>query len=151
MSVRAGDLAVVVKGLWPNVGRIVYVDRYVEMRDFTAMGLGHGPGWRVRSWSQGPLETVGGPRFVGYTPQCSLKPLDPLPPDQARLVQQQMAIADFKEAMQDLAEVLRRQDHEQRGRHARRDRRRRAPAHDQADLFQVVTSSAGLAPGERCR
>ena len=151
MNVRAGDLAVVVKGLWPNVGRIVFVDRYVESQDFTAMGLGRGPGWRVRSWSQGPFQTVAGPRFVGYTPLGSLKPLDPLPPDQARLVQQQMAIADFKEAMQELAEVLLRQDQEQRRRHARRDRRTRAPAHDQADLFQAVTSSAGSAPGERYR
>lgn len=145
MTVRAGDLAVVVKGLWPNVGRIVFVDRYVQLHDFTTMGLGHMPGWRVRSWSLGPLETVAGPRFVGYTPLGSLKPLDPLPPDQARLVQQQMAIADFKEAMQDLAEVLHQQDQAQRRRHARRGRSRRAAPTEQADLFLTLTSPAGFA------
>lgn len=151
MTVRAGDLAVVVKGLWPNVGRIVFVDRYVQLHDFTTMGLGHMPGWRVRSWSLGPLETVAGPRFVGYTPLGSLKPLDPLPPDQARLVQQQMAIADFREAMQDLAEVLHRQYQVRRRRHVRRGRSRRAAPIEQADLFLTLTSPVGFAAEPRGR
>lgn len=146
MNVRAGDLAVVVKGLWPNVGRIVFVDRYFESQDFTSMGLGLGPGWRVHSWRLGPLQTVAGPRSVGYTPLGSLKPLAPLPLDQARLVQQQMAITDFKEAMQDLAKVLHRQDQAQRRRHARRGRCRRAPHIELADLFQALTSTAEFAP-----
>ena len=121
MSLRAGDLAVVVKGLWPNVGRIVYVDRYVENHNFTAMGLGHLPGWRVRSWGRFPLETVGGPKFSGYTPHGSLKPLGPLPTDQARQVEREMAEADFREAMADLAAVLHRQERA----HSRRVRTKR--------------------------
>lgn len=137
MNVRAGELAVVVKGLWPNVGRVVFVDRFVESHDFTAMGLGHIPGWRVRSWGQVPLDTVGGPRLSGYTPRGSLQPLGPLPPDQASLLQRDMALADFREAMQALAEVLQRESAPQPHRHAIRDGRRRAPArrHAQQALF----------------
>lgn len=144
MNIRPGDLAVVIKGLWPNVGRVVYVDRFVERWDFTRLGLGHGPGWRVRSWSHGPLDTVDGPRFAGYTPQGSLKPLDPLPPDQARRVQQQMAIADFKEAMNDLAEILQQQDHGQRTRRAKPHRRTRASEREPSD--QAPTLNGATAP-----
>lgn len=126
MSVRAGDLAVVVKGLWPNVGRIVFVDRYVGSQDFTAMGLGCGPGWRVRSCSEVPLETVAGPRMVGYSPAGSLRPIDPLPPDVTLQIQRRMAVADFKDAMAELAAVLQKQErvHSRRVRTGRKVRRR---------------------------
>lgn len=107
MNIQPGGLAVIVKGLWPNIGRVVYVDRYLESWDFTELGLGRGPGWRVRTWSQGPLQTTDGPRLVGYTPDGSLRPLPGLPPDQARQVQREMAIADFQEAMNELAQILR--------------------------------------------
>lgn len=128
MSVRPGDLALVVKGLWPNIGRIVYVDRYIESHDFTAMGLGHRPGWRVRSWGRLALDTVDGLRFSGYTPDGSLKPLGPLPPDQARQVEQEMAEMDFREAMTELAAVLQKQEQA----HCRRIRKRRK-AREQTD------------------
>lgn len=130
MNVRAGDLALVVKGLWPNVGRIVFVDRYFEMRDFTAMGLGHGPGWRVRSCSGMPLETVAGPRMVGYSPAGSLRPIDPLPPDVTLQIQRRMAVADFKEAIAELAAVMQKQErvHSRRVRTTRKARRRVATA-----------------------
>ncbi len=130
MNVRAGDLAVVVQGLWPKVGRIVFVDRYVEMRDFTAMGLGQGPGWRVRSCSEVPLETVAGPCMVCYSPAGSLKPIDPLPPDMSLQIQRRMAVADFKDAMADLAAVLQKQErvHSRRVRTARKAQRRVATA-----------------------
>lgn len=55
-----GDLAVVVRGLWPNVGRIVYVHAYVPEFDFTNMGLGKTAGWRVRNWSAGKLTRTDG-------------------------------------------------------------------------------------------
>lgn len=139
MSLRAGELAVVVKGLWPNVGRVVFVDRFVECHDFTAMGLGHMAGWRVRSWGHGPLDTVSGPRFSGYTPRGSLKPLGPLPPDQAHQLQRDMALADFREAMQELAEVLQRESATQPHRHATRDGRRRAPARRHAQQALSLT------------
>jgi len=39
MNVQSGDFAIVVQGLWPNVGRIVFVDTYKDLYDFTALGL----------------------------------------------------------------------------------------------------------------
>ncbi len=106
MNVKAGDLAIVVKGLWPNVGRIVYVDRYCELFDFTPMGLPPSPGWRVRSISAQPLETTEGLRMAGITPVRSLRRIDPLPPEQMRWIAQRMAVADFREAMTELSEVM---------------------------------------------
>jgi hypothetical protein len=47
-NIRARDLAVVVQGLWPNVGRMVYVHEFVPGFDFGVMGLGIRDGWRVR-------------------------------------------------------------------------------------------------------
>lgn len=91
----------------------MYVDRFVDRWDFSALGLGHCSGWRVRSWSAAPLETTDGTRMAGFTPQGSLKPLDPLSPEQARAVARDMALADFNEAMADLAEILRRQEPQQ--------------------------------------
>lgn len=106
MNVKAGDLAIVVKGLWPNVGRIVYVDCYRPLFDFSPMGLQPSPGWRVRSISSQPLETTEGLRMAGITPVRSLRRIDPLPPEQMHLIAQRMAVADFREAMEQLAEVM---------------------------------------------
>lgn len=107
MNVQAGELAVVVKGLWPNIGRVVYVDRLVPTWDFTPLELGQQPGWRVRAWSHAPLDTTAGPRMVGYTPLGSLRPLGPLTPDMASQIAKEMALADFREAVNELADVLR--------------------------------------------
>lgn len=123
MNVQAGELAVVVKGLWPNVGRVVYVDRLVPTWDFTPLGLGQQPGWRVRAWSPAPLETTAGPSLVGYTPLGSLRPLGSLTPDAARQIAREMALADFREAVDELAEVLRKQGRA----HCRQVRTRQKP------------------------
>lgn len=109
MKVKPGCLAVVVRGLWPNMGRIVYVSHFVKEVDFTLMGLGKLPGWRIRSINRTPLETVLGPAMSGYTPVGSLRPLDPLEPPQALNLHRRMAVADFKEAMSNLASVLERE------------------------------------------
>jgi hypothetical protein len=106
MSVKPDDLAIVIQGMWPNVGRIVYVDRLDRAVDFTVMGLGIKPGWRVRAWGSVPLETTGGPRMVGFTPVGSLKPLDDLPPEQRAEIRREMGQLDFQEAMNDLAKIL---------------------------------------------
>ena len=106
MSVKPDDLAIVIQGLWPNVGRIVYVDRLEGAFDFSAMGLGIKPGWRVRAWGSTPLETTQGPRMAGYTPVGSLKPLDGLPPDQREAIRREMAMLDFQEAMNDLIKIF---------------------------------------------
>ena len=106
MNVKSGDLAIVVKGLWPNVGRIVYVDRYRDLYDFATMGLPSSLGWRVRSISAQPLETTDGLRMAGITPVRSLRRLDPLPPEQMRRIAQRMAVEDCREAMAELAEIM---------------------------------------------
>jgi hypothetical protein len=53
-NIRPGDLAVVVQGLWPNVGRVVFVSAFVPDFDFSAMEHCGRQGWRVRSWGMGP-------------------------------------------------------------------------------------------------
>lgn len=109
-DIQTGDLAVVVRGLWPNVGLLVFVSDFVPDFDFSAMGLGIRQGWRVRSWSPGPLETTDGPRKVGITPVGSLRRLEPMAPVQQRELEKEMARADFAEALADLARVLEEQD-----------------------------------------
>lgn len=109
-NIRSGDLAVVVEGLWPNIGRLVFVSQFSPAHDFSLMGLGIRDGWRVRSWSHGPLETIAGPRMSAFTPVGSLRRIDPLPPIQRRAIEKQMARADFDEALTDLARILEKQD-----------------------------------------
>ena len=109
-NIRAGDLAVVVQGLWPNVGRLVFVSAFAPDFDFTAMNLGIRDGWRVRSWSNEPLETIGGQRMSGVTPKGSLRRLDRLPAQQQREIEIEMAKADFQEAMSDLARYFEKEE-----------------------------------------
>jgi hypothetical protein len=85
---------------------LVYVSKFAPSYNFWAMGLGVRDGWRVRSCSSAPVETIAGPRMVGYTPVGSLRRIDRLPPDQQRALDLEMAHADFKEAMADLARLL---------------------------------------------
>jgi hypothetical protein len=106
MSVKPNTLAIVIQGMWPNVGRVVYVDRLDPAIDFSAMGLGVKPGWRVRAWGSAPLETTKGPRMVGFTPVGSLKPFDDLPPEQREAIRREMARLDLQEAMNDLAKIF---------------------------------------------
>ena len=108
-NIRPGDLAVVVQGLWPNVGRVVFVSAFVPDFDFSAMGLGVRQGWRVRSWGHGPLTTTDGPRRVGITPIGTLRKLEPLPPAQQRELEREMACADFNDALADLAKIQKEQ------------------------------------------
>jgi hypothetical protein len=109
-NIRPRDLAVVVQGLWPNVGRIVYVCEFVPHFDFGAMGLDKRDGWRVRSWSCGPLETTEGPRNVGITPIGSLRRLDRLPPQQQQAIDREMALMDFQDAALELARYFEMQE-----------------------------------------
>jgi len=102
-KINRGDLAIVVQGLWPNVGRIVYVCEYVTEFDFTAMGLSVGAGWRVRSWSGGLLTRTDGLGLSGITPIGSLRPLDRLPKEQQREIEIEMALAEAAEAIKELA------------------------------------------------
>jgi hypothetical protein len=38
MNVKLGDVAIIIKGRWPNVGRIVYVAQATADRDYSYMG-----------------------------------------------------------------------------------------------------------------
>ena len=109
-NIRPRDLAVVIRGLWPNVGRIVYVCEFVPHFDFNAMGLGTRDGWRVRSWSNRPLETTEGPGNVGITPIGSLRRLDRLPPQQQQAIDKEMALIDFQDAMSEFARYFEMQE-----------------------------------------
>ena len=102
-DIKAGDLAFIVKGLWPNVGRVVYVAEFVPDFDFSPMGLSIRQGWRVRSWGHGPLQRTDGLHMVGNTPLGSLRRLEPLPPKQKREIKIAMAMEDFNDALKDLA------------------------------------------------
>ena len=105
-DIRPRDLAIVVQGLWPNVGRLVYVSEFVQHFDFNAMGMGTRDGWRVRSRSNGPLDTTDGPRMVGITPVGSLRRLDRLPPQQQQAMETELAFAEFQDALSDLAKYF---------------------------------------------
>lgn len=67
-DIKVGDLAFIVQGLWPNVGRVVYVAEFVPDYDFSPMGLSIRQGWRVRSWGHGPLQRTDGPLSSSTAP-----------------------------------------------------------------------------------
>lgn len=104
MNVKLGDVAIIIKGRWPNVGRIVYVARETENRDYTAMGYGILPSWIVESLG-GDLDTDAGPAQRGFTPDISLRRLE-LTPEQAKAMRTAKADHDFKAALDELAVVF---------------------------------------------
>lgn len=104
MNAKLGDVAIIIKGRWPNVGRIVYVARETEDRDYTAMGYGILPSWIVESLG-GDLDTDAGPAQRGFTPDISLRRLD-LTPEQAKAMRKAKADHDFKAALDELAVVF---------------------------------------------
>jgi len=108
-TVQPRDLAIVVQGLWPNVGRLVFTSKFVPGCDFRHLGLSIRQGWRVRRWGHGPLETTDGPGMVAISPVGSLRRLDPLPPIQMRELEREMARADIDDALSDLARNLKEQ------------------------------------------
>jgi hypothetical protein len=104
MNAKLGDVAIIIKGRWPNVGRIVYVARETEDRDYTAMGYGILSSWIVESLG-GDLDTDAGPAQRGFTPDISLRRLD-LTPEQAKDMRKTKADYDFKAALDELAVVF---------------------------------------------
>jgi hypothetical protein len=104
MNVKPGDVAIIIKGRWPNVGRIVYVAQETADRDYTFMGYGIQPSWFVESLG-GDLDTDNGPRRSGVTPDISLCRLD-LMPEQAKAMRKARIDRDFKAALDELAVVL---------------------------------------------
>lgn len=104
MNVKLGDVAIIIKGRWPNVGGIVYVAEETADRDYTFMGYGIQPSWFVESLG-GDLDTENGPRRSGCTPDISLCRLD-FTPEQAKAMRASKAKQDFKAALDELAVVL---------------------------------------------
>jgi hypothetical protein len=104
MNVTLGDAAIIIKGRWPNVGRIVYVAQATADRDYSYMGYGILPSWSVESLG-GDLDTEAGPARRGFIPDIALRRLD-LTPEQAKAMREAKADADFKAALAELAVVL---------------------------------------------
>lgn len=106
MNVKPGDVAIIIKGRWPNVGRIVQVDRAWGDVDYSHLGYGVLPCWLVESLG-GDLDTGIGPAQSGYTPDLSLRPLPDITPDQAIEIRKQHARVQFQKALAELGEIAR--------------------------------------------
>lgn len=104
MNAKIGDVAIIIKGRWPNVGRLVYVAQATKDRDYSSMGYGILPSWIVESLG-GDLDTDAGPAQRGFTPDISLKRLD-LTPEQAQAMRKAKADHDFKAALDELAVIF---------------------------------------------
>lgn len=104
MNVDVGDVAIVIKGRWPNVGKIVLVSRKVPDRDYSFMGYGILPSWYVESLG-GDLDTDNGPASAGYTPDISLRRIPDITPEQAQELRKMKAKADWDAALADLAKI----------------------------------------------
>jgi len=104
MNVKLGDVAIIINGRWPNIGRLVYVARATADRDYSHMGYGILPSWSVESLG-GDLDTDGGPVRRGLIPDIALRRLD-LTPEQAKALYAAKADVDFKAALAEFAVVL---------------------------------------------
>lgn len=105
MNVQAGDVAIIIKGRWPNVGRIVYVAASAGDRDYSRIGCGVLPCWFVESLG-GELDTDNGPSSGGHIPDIALRRLPGVNPEQAERLRKAKAQADLDAALADLALVL---------------------------------------------
>lgn len=105
MNCKPGDVAIIIKGRWPNVGRIVLVERAWCDVDYAHLGYGILPCWLVESLG-GDLDTDIGPAPSGYTPDLSLRPLPDITPEQAQAIRKRQARAQFDKALAELAELL---------------------------------------------
>lgn len=104
MNVQPGDVAIILKGRWPNVGRLVYVEQDYPDVNYSHLGYGILKSWVVSSLGS-QLDTTTGPSDTGHTPDISLKRLD-LTPEQAREMRQTKAQHDFDDAAKDLLAIL---------------------------------------------
>jgi hypothetical protein len=105
MNVQAGDVAVIIKGRWPNVGRIVYVAHQIEDKDYSQMGYGVLPTWYVESLG-GELDTDIGPQMGGTTPDLSLRRIPDITPGQAAELRRMKNEADKRRALADLKQII---------------------------------------------
>lgn len=104
MNVKSGDVAIILKGRWPNVGRLVYVEHRHPDVNYSYLGYGILKSWVVSSLGS-QLDTTGGPSDRGHTPDLSLKRLD-LTPEQARAMYLAKAQHDFDDAARELVALM---------------------------------------------
>lgn len=98
-------MAIIVKGRWPNVGRIVQVDRAWGDVDYSRVGYGVQPCWLVESLG-GDLDTDQGPAQTGYTPDLSLRQLPDITPEQAQKIRKRKAREEVQKALADLVRIV---------------------------------------------
>jgi len=107
MNVKPGDVALIIKGRWPNVGRVVQVDRLWGNVDYSRVGYGVLACWLVASLG-GDLDTDRGPVSSGYTPDLSLKALPGITPEQTHEIRKRLAKEEFQKALADLGRIAKR-------------------------------------------
>ena len=111
MNVKPGDVAIIIKGRWPNVGRVVQVERAWGEVDYSHIGYGVLPCWVVESLG-GDLDCECGPCQSGYTPDVSLRPLPDITPAQASAIRKRHAEEQFEKSLVELGKVLRQMEEE---------------------------------------
>lgn len=113
MRCKPGDVAVITKKIPENVGRLVLVVEYFGEMDYPHLDL-----WKLPCWS---VESMGGPLRLGtgelghggYIPDLALRPLGQTTVSRAELAQAR-AEAELKAAWENLADVCREMDREQK-------------------------------------
>ena len=118
MNVKPGDVAIIIKGRWPNVGRSVLVERYWGEVDYSHISCGMLPCWLVES-TGGKLDTSQGESYTGYTPDISLRLLPDVTPEQAHMLRKQVARERFDEALADLGRIIREYEEAEMSEHGR--------------------------------
>jgi hypothetical protein len=111
MNVQQRDVAAVINGRWPNIGRIVVVLRSVKDVDYRHIGYGIEPSWWVRSMG-GLLDSTTGPAMEGHIPDIALRKLYKISSDEIETIRLEKAHEEFQEALAELAAILR--EHEER-------------------------------------
>lgn len=106
MNVQQRDVAVVINGRWPNIGRIVVVLRKFDDVDYRHLGYGVEPSWWVRSMG-GLLDTTTGPAMEGHAPDIALRKLYKISSDEIEAMRLQKAYEEFNAALAELAVLAR--------------------------------------------
>lgn len=103
MKCKVGDVAVIIKGIPENIGKLVLVVKFYGDHDFSYLGYGVLPCWTVESLG-GLVATSIGPDVGGFTPDLALRPIHDLKVNHADLAQAR-ADAELEAAWENLREV----------------------------------------------
>ena len=105
MKCKVGDVAVIIKGIPENIGKLVLVVKFYGDYDYSYLGYGVLPCWTVESLG-GLVATSIGPDIGGFTPDLALRPIDDLKVNHSDLAQAR-ADAELEAAWENLREVAR--------------------------------------------